>query len=170
MFVVSRGSATQTRSLTLNIPSCWRSRSSTLEVPGSHSCLLFLVMFSHRELVAPAIVRICMYLVYCTGGPPPEIVSCAGAFYSWRHLAFCHYYCQCTVAVSCVAVHVQVHVQVHVHVMCRCSAGAGAWAVRVQLQVMCGVCECTRYIFVSFFFTRVYCTISFLCNGFCVHF
>ena len=88
-FVVSRGSATHTRLLILKIPGFWRSRSSSLEIPGPHSRSLFLVMFSHRELVSPAVVRVCRYLLYCTGGPPLEIVSCAGAFYSWRHIAFC---------------------------------------------------------------------------------
>ena len=53
----------------------------------SHSLSLILVMFSHRELVTPAIVRTYRYVVYCAGGPPPGIVSCAYAIYSFLFMA-----------------------------------------------------------------------------------
>ena len=155
-FVVSRDVATHTRSMTLENPSCWRSRSTILEISRSHSCSLFLVMFSHWALVTPAIVMACRCLVYSTGGPPPEIVSYAGTLYLWRHIAFCHYFCQCMVAERCIAVHVHVHVQVHVHVVCRCSAGAGACAVRVQLHGnVWSVCVYEIYFFSSSFFSPI---------------
>ena len=91
-FVVSRDVATHTHSMTLDGPSSWRTCSTILEIARSHSCSLFPVMFSHWALITPAIVRACRCLVYCTVGPPPGIVSCAGTLYLWRHIAFCHYF------------------------------------------------------------------------------
>ena len=126
--------AARTRLLTLELQSHWRSRSSTLEIPSSHSRSLFLVMFLHRELVTPAIVRTYRYVVYCAGGPPPGIVSCAYAIYSFLFMAaYCllpllvrvHGYsrscflCMCKCMCRCTCMSCAGAVQV------RCIAGAG---------------------------------------------
>ena len=146
-YVVSRDVATNTRSMTLDGPSRWRTRSTILEFSRSHSRSLFLVMFSSWAIVTPASVRARRCLVYCTGGPPPGIVSCAGTLYSWRHVAFCHYsacaalldvvlLCMCMCMCKCTCQSCAGAVQVQLHVMCGCS-----------VQVYCGVSSCTRYFF-----------------------
>ena len=150
-FVVSRDVATHTRSMTLDGPSSWRSRSKILEISRSPSRWLFLVMFSHWVLVTPAIVRACRCFVYCTGGPPPGIVSCAGTLYSWRHIAFCVYFacaplldvvllCMCMCMCKCTCMSCAGAVQVQVLVLCGCS-----------VQVFFGVRACMRYTFFFFF-------------------
>ena len=157
--------------MTLESPSCWRSRSTILKISRSHSRLLILVMFSHWALVTPAIVRACRCLVYCTGVPPPGIVSCTGTLYLWWHIAFCHYFASallldivllCMCMCKCTCMLCAGAVQVKVHVLCGCS-----------FQVIWGVCACTRYIYIYFFpifFLHVSCTVCFLCDVLCVHF
>ena len=124
----------RSRSSTLELQSPRRSRSSTLGIPSSHSSSLFLVMFSRREFVTPAIVRTYRYVVYCAGGPPPGIVSCAYAIYSFLFMAaYCllpllvrvHGYsrscflCMCKCMCRCTCMSCAGAVQV------RCIAGAG---------------------------------------------
>ena len=134
--------------MTLESRSCWRSRSTILEISRSDSRSWFLVMFLHWALVTPAIVRACRCLVYCTGGPPPEIVSCAGTLYSWRHIAFCHYFASAlllNVVLLCMCM-----------CMCKCTCMSCAGAVHLlcgfSFHVICGVCVCTRYIYIYIFF------------------
>ena len=139
--------------MTLDGLSRWRTRSTILKFPRCNSRSLFLAMVSHPALVTPVIVRACRCSVYCTGGPPPGIVSCAGTLYSWRRVAFCHYsacaalldvvllcmcMCMCMCKCACWSCAGAVHVQLHV--LCGCS-----------VQVYCGACACTRYIYIFFF-------------------
>ena len=122
-----------------------RSRSSTLEIPSCRSRSMFLVMVSHRELIAPEVVRACRCLVYMYEGSThlrwlvvqmlfvygdilPFATNIAGArLLRVVVLCMCKCVCKC-MCMSCAGA----------------SAGAGACAVQVQLQVMCGVCACTR--------------------------
>ena len=119
---------------------------STLEIPSCCSRSLFLVIVSHRELIAPEVVRACRYCVYMYkgsthlrwlvvqvlfvhGGILPFATNSAGArLLRVVVLCMCNCVCKC-MCMSCAG------------------AGAGAGAVQVQLQVMCGVCACTRCIF-----------------------
>jgi hypothetical protein len=144
MFVVSRNSATRSRLSTLEIPSCWRSRLSflklvsqsrlsTLKIPSCRSRLLFLVMFLHREFIAPAVVRACRYLVYMYGGSTHlrllvvQVLFIHGGILPFatniasarllRVVLLCMCKCMCKwTCMSCAGA-----VQVQGHVLCGCS-------------------------------------------------
>ena len=110
-----------------------RSRSSTLEIPSCCSHSLFVVIVSHRELIAPEVVRACRYWVYMYegsthlrwlvvqvlfvhGGILPFATNSAGAC-----LLQVVVLCMCSACASACACHVQVQVQVQVQVLCMCS-------------------------------------------------
>ena len=94
---------------------------------------MFLVMVSHRELIAPEVVRACRYLVYMYEGSThlrwlvvqvlfvygdilPFATNIAGA-----RLLRVVVLCMCKCVCKCMSCHVQVQVLVQVHVLCRCS-------------------------------------------------
>ena len=120
-----------------------------------------------QALVSPVVVRVCRYYVYCTGSPPPGIVSCAGILVA-TCLSFA-LFCMCCIVGCYCSVHVQVvmHVQVHVLVVCRCSACAIAYVMRVQRAGISWSLYVNKLFFFSlnfFFFSRVFCNVSFLCD------
>ena len=131
-YVVSRDVATNTHLMTLDGPSHWSARSKILEFSRSHTRSLFLAMVSNLALVTPAVVRVCKCLVYCTGGPPPGVVSCAGTLYSWR--------CVCLLPYSACAALLDVILMRMCMWLCMCkyTCWSCAGAMHVQLRVLCG--------------------------------
>ena len=147
MYVVSRDVATNTRSMTLNGPSHWSGRLKILEFSRSHTRSLFLAMVSKLALVTPAVVRVCRCLVYCTGSPPPGIVSCVGILYLWRRVCLLPY-SACAALLDIIVVCMCMWL-----CMCKCMCWSCAGAVHVQLYVLCGcsvqvycvACMCTNF-------------------------
>ena len=91
--VVSRDVATSTRSTTLDgsvdtyvVSHDVATGTRLMTLDGSIHCSARSKTRVLHALVSPEVVRLCRCFVYCTGSPPPGMVSCAGIFYSWRRV------------------------------------------------------------------------------------